>query len=136
MRPVTETIYGIPRERVIGSSTGLRYQEDEHGGSVVYQAAMDVFDDGPVKPVRIWSRIGRRPILAVGNSNGDIEMLPVRRRRRPARRYGCCSCTTTTEREFAYTAGAEKALEQAERKAGPWSASRTTGDAVFSDVTP
>ena len=35
----------------------------------------DVFDDGPVKPVRIWSRIGRRPLVAVGNSNGDLEML-------------------------------------------------------------
>ena len=40
------------------------------------QAAQpDVFDDGPAKPVRIWSRVGRRPILAVGNSNGDVPML-------------------------------------------------------------
>ena len=37
--------------------------------------ALDVFDDGPEKPVRIWNRIGRRPILAAGNSNGDDEML-------------------------------------------------------------
>ena len=36
---------------------------------------MDFFDDGPTKPVRIWSRIGRRPLVSVGNSNGDIEML-------------------------------------------------------------
>ena len=75
MRPVTGAIYGIPAERVIGSSTGLRYQEDGSGGSVVYQAEMDVFDDGPMKPVRIWSRVGRQPIVAGGNSNGDIPML-------------------------------------------------------------
>ena len=75
MRPVTEEIYGIPAEHVIGSSNALRYLEDEHGGTVTYAAEMDVFDDGPVKPVRIWSRIGRRPILAAGNSNGDIPML-------------------------------------------------------------
>jgi phosphoserine phosphatase len=36
---------------------------------------MDFFDDGPEKPIRIWSRIGRRPILAFGNSTGDIPML-------------------------------------------------------------
>ena len=73
MRPVTGEIYGIPPERVIGSSNALRY--DEEGGSIVYLAEPDVFDDGPVKPVRIWSRTGRRPILAGGNSNGDIPML-------------------------------------------------------------
>jgi hypothetical protein len=49
--------------------------EDEHGGTLVYLAQPDVFDDGPMKPVRIWSRVGRRPILAGGNSNGDVPML-------------------------------------------------------------
>ena len=81
MRPVTGDIYGIPAERVIGSSNALAYVDDEHGGNVSYLASMDVFDDGPVKPVRIWSRIGRRPILAVGNSNGDVPMLALRGRK-------------------------------------------------------
>jgi phosphoserine phosphatase len=74
MRGFAQGIYGIPPERVIGSSNELRYRGNGHG-SVVYQAEPDVFDDGPAKPVRIWSRIGRRPILAVGNSNGDLPML-------------------------------------------------------------
>ena len=74
-RPVTEEIYGIPPERVVGSSIGLRYLESEDGGTVTYAAEPDVFDDGPIKPVRIWSRVGRRPILAAGNSNGDVPML-------------------------------------------------------------
>ena len=75
MRPVTEEIHGVPAERVIGSSNVLSYQEDEHGGTLVYLAQPDVFDDGRTKPVRIWSRIGRRPIVTGGNSNGDIPML-------------------------------------------------------------
>ena len=46
MRPVTEEIYGIPSERVIGSSNALAYVDDEHGGTVSYEAAGDFFDDG------------------------------------------------------------------------------------------
>ena len=111
MRPVTEEIYGIPPERVIGSSNALRYTDDEHGGSVAYQAEPDVFDDGPTKPVRIWSRVGRRPILAVGNSNGDIPMLRFAGGPRPALRM--LVLHDDAEREFDYTAGSETALERA-----------------------
>ena len=63
------------RARRSAARTRSATASDEHGGSVVYHAQPDVFDDGPAKPVRIWSRIGRRPIVAVGNSNGDIPML-------------------------------------------------------------
>ncbi|ONH23910.1 hypothetical protein [Pseudofrankia asymbiotica] len=42
---------------------------------MVYGDGLALLDDGPEKPVRIWSRLGRRPLLACGNSNGDIEML-------------------------------------------------------------
>jgi phosphoserine phosphatase len=116
MRPVTADLYGIPPERVIGSSTALRYQEGEHGGSLVYRAEPDVFDDGPAKPVRIWSRIGRRPLVAAGNSNGDVPMLhfaggggggP------GAAALRLLLLHDDEEREFAYTAGAETALERA-----------------------
>jgi phosphoglycolate phosphatase-like HAD superfamily hydrolase len=71
MRPIAGDLYGIPPERVIGSALGLTYQTEGDQTSLVYKAAMDFFDDGPEKPIRIWSRIGRRPILACGNSNGD-----------------------------------------------------------------
>jgi hypothetical protein len=113
MRPVTSEIYGIPAERVIGSSNSLAYADDEHGGVVSYQDTPDVFDDGPVKPVRIWSRIGRRPIIAGGNSNGDIPMLRYAGGKElPALRL--LVLHDDEEREFAYTAGAEKSLELAE----------------------
>ncbi len=112
MRPVTGRMYGIPAERVVGSATALRYRDDADGGAVVYEAAMDVFDDGPVKPVRIWSRIGRRPIVAGGNSNGDIQMLRYAGGgSRPALRL--LLLHDDAEREFAYTAGAERSLDEA-----------------------
>jgi haloacid dehalogenase-like hydrolase len=112
MRPVTEEIYGIPSERVIGSSNALSYQEDEHGGTLIYLDKPDVFDDGPTKPVRIWSRIGRRPIVAGGNSNGDIPMLHYTggRSRQGLR---LLLLHDDPEREFDYTAGAETSLERA-----------------------
>jgi hypothetical protein len=79
---------------------------------VRYQASPDVFDDGPVKPVRIWSRIGRRPILAAGNSNGDVPMLRYAGGpSAPALRL--LVLHDDDDREFAYTGGAEQALEQA-----------------------
>src|SRR4051812_36008855 len=69
---------------------------------------MDFFDDGPEKPVRIWSRIGRRPILSFGNSNGDLPMLAYSGREgSPALRL--LLLHDDDEREFSYTAGAEKA---------------------------
>jgi FMN phosphatase YigB (HAD superfamily) len=112
MRPITEALYGIPSERVIGSSNALRYEPDEHGGSIVYLTEPDVFDDGPVKPVRIWSRVGRRPILAAGNSNGDIPMLHFAGGpSRPGLRL--LVLHDDPEREFDYVTGAERALEQA-----------------------
>src|SRR5271154_585485 len=112
MRPITEEMYGIPSERVIGSSTALRYQEDESGGSLVYLAELDVFDDGPAKPVKIWNRVGRRPIVAGGNSNGDIPMLHhAGRPSGPGLRL--LVLHDDPDREFDYTAGAEQSLQRA-----------------------
>ena len=72
-----------------------------------------MLDDGPAKPVRIWSRIGRRPIVAVGNSNGDIPMLQfARRTSRPALRL--LLRHDDSLREFDYVAGSEKSLELAQ----------------------
>ena len=108
MRPVSEEMYGIPRDRVIGSSTALDYSD----GAIMRRPEADVLDDGPAKPVRIWSRIGRRPLLAAGNSNGDIQMLDfTQHAEKPTLRL--LVVHDDAEREFAYTAGAEGALERA-----------------------
>ena len=112
MRVITDEIYGIPAERVVGSSNELCYTADDQCGKIAYLAKPDVFDDGPAKPVRIWSRIGRRPAIAVGNSNGDIPMLQFAGGpSRPALRL--LLLHDDKAREFDYTAGAEKALEMA-----------------------
>lgn len=73
MRPMTEDFYGVSPERVIGSAVGLDY--DAETNDVRYSNAFSFLDDGPEKPIRIWTRIGRRPLLACGNSNGDVPML-------------------------------------------------------------
>ena len=132
MRPVTEAMYGIPSERVIGTSASLRYLDDEHGGTVTYAAEMDVFDDGPIKPVRIWSRIGRRPIFAAGNSNGDIPML--RYAGGPGRpAFRLLVQHDDAEREFAYTKGAETAFESAAGQGWTVVSMRNDWSTVFGD---
>jgi phosphoserine phosphatase len=114
MRPITQELYGIPPERVIGSSLSLAYRENGDSGDVVTQPHLDVLDDGPAKPTRIWSRIGKRPILAGGNSNGDIQMLQFANKPpRPALRL--LVLHDDAAREFDYVTGAEKSLELAKQ---------------------
>jgi hypothetical protein len=108
MRPITAGVYGIPRERVIGSSPVLAYA----GGTLTHTAQPSFFDDGDQKPVGIWNRAGRRPLLAGGNSNGDVPMLEFTEHgERPFLRL--LVLHDDAEREFAYTTGAELALERA-----------------------
>ena len=112
MRPISEEVYGISRERVVGSSTTLAYTSDERGGTITHTPAPDYLNDGPEKPIRIWGRTGRRPLLAAGNSNGDIPMLDFAQHEdKPFLRL--LVLHDDAEREFAYTDGAEQALEQA-----------------------
>ena len=91
------------------------------------KAEMEFFDDGPTKPVRIWSRIGRRPVLAGGNSNGDVPMLRfARAATRPALRL--LVLHDDAEREFDYTQRRRgRPRPRRGPPTGPWSASRTTG---------
>jgi len=113
MRPISREVYGIPRDRVIGSATTLRYASSDRGGTITHNAEADYLDDGPQKPIRIWSRIGRRPVLAAGNSNGDIPMLEFAAREDQAT-LRLLVLHDDDEREFAYTGGAEKALAAAD----------------------
>jgi phosphoglycolate phosphatase-like HAD superfamily hydrolase len=115
MRPITAEVYGIPSERVIGSSAALAYTPGEGGGAITRQAAADYLDDGPEKPVHIWTRTGRRPVLAAGNSNGDIEMLDFTEHAdKPYLRL--LVLHDDPEREFDYVSGSEAALDRANRQ--------------------
>jgi hypothetical protein len=112
LRPVSQEMYGIPRQRVIGTPSALEYRSDRGGGVVVHKAADDLLDDGPEKPVRIWSRIGRRPLLAAGNSDGDIPMLDFTQH--PDHQVlRLLICHDDPYREFGYVTGAEAMLAKA-----------------------
>jgi phosphoglycolate phosphatase-like HAD superfamily hydrolase len=76
MRPWTDRVYGIPAEQVIGTTFVTRYDKQPDGVPVLLrEPKIDFMDNGPGKPVAIQQTIGRRPILAFGNSDGDEEML-------------------------------------------------------------
>jgi len=82
-------------------------------GAIVQCADLDVVNDGPEKAVQIWSVTGRRPILAAGNSNGDLQMLTFAGGlSAPALRL--LVVHDDAEREFEYIAGAEKAISAAQ----------------------
>ena len=135
MRPIAGHIYGIPPERIVGSSLALEYREGEEGTDVLYKSEMEFFDDGPEKPVRIWSRIGRRPVIAGGNSNGDIPMLRFANAPdRPSLRL--LVLHDDAEREFDYTAGAEDALARAADKGWTVISIKDDWATVFAEQAP
>jgi phosphoglycolate phosphatase-like HAD superfamily hydrolase len=75
MRPWTERVYGIPPEQVVGSSGELKLEERGGKPVLIKLPQVDLIDDKEGKPVGIQTRIGRRPIAAFGNSDGDLQML-------------------------------------------------------------
>jgi hypothetical protein len=75
MRPWTEKVYGIPPEQVVGSSGKLKLETRDGKPVLVKLPEIDLIDDKEGKPVGIQSHIGRRPVMAFGNSDGDLQML-------------------------------------------------------------
>jgi hypothetical protein len=75
MRPWTERVYGIPPEQVVGSSGKLKFEMRDDKPVLVKLPEVNLIDDKAGKPVGIQMYIGRRPIAAVGNSDGDLQML-------------------------------------------------------------
>jgi phosphoserine phosphatase len=115
VRPVSDELYRIPRERVIGSTSALAYAGNGAGGTITHTPVPEYLDDGPEKPVRIWDRVGRRPLLAAGNSNGDGPMLEFTQHAdRPSLRLLVRHDDPT--REFEYTRGAEEVLARCVRE--------------------
>lgn len=75
IRAFAEQAYGIPPEQVIGSSTRLHFEMQGERGVLMKLAELNSFDDHEVKPANIGLHIGRRPIFAFGNSDGDLAMM-------------------------------------------------------------
>ena len=115
MRPWVESVYGIPPEQVVGSSIKTRYEMRDAGPVLVRLPEIDFIDDKAGKPVGINSHIGRRPIAAFGNSDGDRQMLEWATGGAGAR-FALLVHHTDAAREYAYDHGAEKALAEAKEK--------------------
>ena len=101
MRPWTERVYGVPPEQVVGSSIKTKFQMSDGRPELFRLPEVNFVDDGPGKPVGINEYVGRRPIVAFGNSDGDLEMLQWTTLSGGARLGGLIH-HTDAEREYAY----------------------------------
>jgi phosphoserine phosphatase len=101
MRPWTEKVYGIPPEQVIGSSISTKFEMRDGKPVLVRLPEINFLDDKAGKPVGINLHIGRRPIAAFGNSDGDLQMLQWTTAGQGPR-FALYVHHTDTEREWAY----------------------------------
>jgi phosphoserine phosphatase len=120
MRPITEKIYGIPPEQVIGTTVKLRFELHDGKPVIVREPAIQFVNDRDGKPVAMQQHIGRRPIAAFGNSDGDQPMLEWTAAG-PGPRLVLLVHHTDGVREVAYDRGSpigklDKALDEATAK--------------------
>jgi len=120
MRPWAEKVYGIPPEQVVGSSVKLKLEMRDVHPVLMRLPEIDFVDDGPGKPVGIQKFIGRRPIAAFGNSDGDHQMLQWTAAGE-GRRFMLLVHHTDAEREWAYDRQSpvgrlDKALDEAQSR--------------------
>ena len=121
MRPWTEKIYGIPPQQVVGSSGVTKFELKPNGSAELLKLPkVEFIDDGPGKPVGINRFIGRYPIFAFGNSDGDLQMLQWTAAHPGARFMGIVH-HTDAEREYAYDRNSrigrlDKALDEAKKR--------------------
>jgi hypothetical protein len=101
MRPWTEKVYGIPPEQVIGSSGKLKFEMRDGKPVLLKLPTVDFINDKDGKPVAIQTHIGRRPVMAFGNSDGDLQMLQWTTAG-PGPRFALLVHHTDAEREWAY----------------------------------
>jgi phosphoglycolate phosphatase-like HAD superfamily hydrolase len=118
MRPISEKTYGIPPEQVVGSSVVAEFQMKDGKPALVRMPKIDFINDKAGKPVGIYEHIGRRPILAFGNSDSDIQMIEYTMAGE-GRRLGLFVHHTDADREYAYDRKShvgklDKALDEAE----------------------
>ncbi len=118
MRPMTLKAYGIPSWQVVGSSIVSEFKIRDGKPEVVRMPKIDFIDDKAGKPVGIYQHIGRRPILAFGNADADMQMIEYAKAGK-GRRLGLFVHHTDADREYAYDRDShvgklDKALDQAD----------------------
>jgi FMN phosphatase YigB (HAD superfamily) len=119
MRSVADQLYGIPPERVIGSALGLAYREEGDSNQLLYKAAIEFFDDGPEKPVRIWN--GSADVRC-SQWETPTETPPcwsslISPTGRPC---GCSSCMTTQSESSTTGLGPSRHSAKLRPTGGPW----------------
>jgi len=115
VRTISEETYKVDRANVVGTTQATRYElQGERVVLMRETALVGPVNDGPGKPVNLWQRIGRRPLVAIGNSDGDLEMM--RMAHEPSRQsLAILVHHDDAEREYAYDKGAEKVLAAARK---------------------
>ena len=136
MRPWAEKAYGVPPEQVVGTITDTRFEMRDGQPVLVRLPKIDFLDDGPGKPVGIYRAIGRQPIFAFGNSDGDWQMLQWTAGGTGLRFMGLVH-HTDPEREFAYDRKSrvgklDKALDDAQTRGWTVVDMKTDWNRVFS----
>ena len=119
MRPWTEEVYGIPPEQVVGSSIVTKFEMQDGKPVLLREPELNFIDDKSGKPIGINQHIGRRPIFAFGNSDGDLQMLQYTTLGSTGKRFAGIIHHTDGEREFSYDRDShigrlDKALIEAE----------------------
>jgi phosphoserine phosphatase len=140
MRPWTEGVYGIPPEQVIGSSIETRFEVRDGVPMLVRLPELNFIDDKAGKPVGIQQHIGRRPIAAFGNSDGDLEMLQWTCAG-PGARFCLYVHHTDADREWAYDRAShigqlDKGLNEAAARGWAVVDMRSDWSAVFPPQQP
>jgi hypothetical protein len=117
MRTFAEEVYGIPRENVVGSSLQYDFELTDDGSVLLRQPELASFDNREMKPANIQLEIGRRPILAGGNSDGDLEMFQYTGGDEGPY-LNLLIVHDDAEREYDYLTGAEEVMTAAAQS--PW----------------
>lgn len=121
IRVFSEEVYGIPPEHVVGSTLDAKYEVRDGQPVIIKEGKIMLIDDKAGKPVGIYRHIGRKPIFAAGNSDGDYQMLEYTTTNRDVPTFGLYIHHTDSEREFAYDrkssiGGLAKGLDDADAK--------------------
>ena len=135
IRAFSEEVYGVPPHQVVGSTFALAPGERDGRIALTREPRVDLVDDGPGKPVGIARHIGRRPIAAFGNSDGDYQMLRYTTEE-PACRFGMIVHHDDAEREYAYDRESHvgrlaRALDEAPRRGWQVASMRDDWSRVF-----
>ena len=138
LRVVAEELYGVPPEQVIGSSVRTRYELRDGKPAIVRLPEIDFIDDKAGKPVGIHKFIGRRPIAAFGNSDGDFQMLEWTTSA-PGVRLGLILHHDDAAREFAYDRKSafgrlDRALDETGRRGWTVVSMKNDWTRVFADT--